>query len=56
MSMLLTEAGVKVDDSTFVQRLKNLQAVPDLAKFAKDLYDAANNLQDIIGAIVSAAA
>lgn len=56
MAMLLTEAGVKVDDSTFMERLKNLKAVPDLATFAKDLYDAAKNLQDIIGAIADAAA
>lgn len=56
MAELLTLNGVKVDDSTFTQRLKSLKAVPDLVKFGKDLNTAAKNLQDMIGAIAPLAA
>jgi hypothetical protein len=55
MAFLLTEAGVKVDDSTFMERLKNLRALPDLQAFAKDLQSAAKNLQSIVDTISAAA-
>jgi len=56
MAMLLTEAGIKVDDSTFATRLKNLAALPDLIKFGKELNDAAKDLQEMIGTIAAMAA
>ena len=56
MAMLLTEAGVKVDDNTFVQRIKSLAALPDLLSFANELRGAAENVQSLVGSISQMAA
>ena len=56
MEMLLTVNGVAVDNSKFTDRMKNLKALPELAKFGKNLNTAAKNLQDMIAAIAPVAA
>ena len=50
MAFLLTEAGIKVDDRTFMQKLRAFDNIPDLVSLAKDLKDAASDIQDIVGA------
>ncbi len=52
MAMLLTEAGVDVDDSTEMQKLAKLRNVGNIAKAAKDVYDAAVDVQEIIDKII----
>jgi hypothetical protein len=51
MAFLLTEAGVKVDDRTFMEKIKSLNAVPDFMSLANDLRTAAQDIQDIVGAL-----
>ncbi len=51
MAMLLTEAGIDVDDSTEMQKLAKLKNVGSVAKAAKDVYDAAMDVQEIIDKI-----
>jgi len=47
MAMLLTEAGLKMDDRTFGERLRQLD-VDDWAKIVKELYDASKELVDTL--------
>lgn len=51
MAMLLTEAGVDVDDSTALQKIKKLRDLGSLKEAAKEIYGAAKSLQDIIEAM-----
>jgi hypothetical protein len=53
MSYLLTEAGVEVDDRTFVQKLKALENLSDLKSIGKEMYDAGKNLKTVIEAIAA---
>lgn len=51
MGYLLTEAGVEVDDRTFVEKIKALDNLSELKTIGKDLFDAGKNLKTIIDAI-----
>jgi hypothetical protein len=51
MGFLLTEAGVEVDDRTFVDKIKGLEGLSELKKIGKEMFDAGKNLKTIIDAI-----
>ena len=51
MAMLLTEAGVDVDDSTALQKIRKLRDTDSIKEAAKEIYGAAKSLQDIIEAM-----
>lgn len=55
MAMLLTLAGVEVDDKTFAERIQSLKAIPDLVSFGSNLKTAAKNIYDMVGTISKAA-
>jgi len=55
MAMLLTEAGVKVDDTTFTQTMSSLKhpgemlsVIEEIVSNAKDIYDLVNNIRDAV--------
>ncbi|HKC26510.1 MAG TPA: hypothetical protein VKB75_00730 [Jatrophihabitans sp.] len=48
MAMLLTEAGVKVDERTFSQRMSSLDGVSDFASLANELRTAAQNIAEMV--------
>jgi hypothetical protein len=51
MGFLLTEAGVEVDDRTFVEKIKGLEGLSELKNIGKEMFDAGKNLKTIIDAI-----
>lgn len=51
MAYLLTENGVEVDDSTAMQKLKELRGLGSIKEAASEIYSAATNLQTLIEAI-----
>jgi hypothetical protein len=51
MAYLLTENGIEVDDSTFVQKLKELKNLKDVAAAGKEIFGAAKDVYDLIAAI-----
>lgn len=51
MAFLLTENGVEVDDSTAMEKLRDLRNVGSIAEAAKAVYDAAKDVQDIVEAL-----
>jgi hypothetical protein len=55
MAMLLTLAGVEVDDRTFAERMQSLKALPDLVSFGSNLKSAAKNIYEMVGTISKAA-
>jgi hypothetical protein len=51
MAFLLKESGVEVDDATFMQQLKGLKNLSQIKTAAKEIYDAATDLQTLIATI-----
>jgi hypothetical protein len=55
MSFLLTEAGIKVDDRIFTERLRDFGTLKEIAGYCSDLKSAADNLQKIVETVAKAA-
>jgi len=51
MAMLLTEAGIQVDDRTAVQKLRSLQGLKSVKDAAKELHTAIEDIKSIIEAM-----
>jgi hypothetical protein len=49
LAPLLTEAGVQVDDRTVLQKLKQFDGLGSLKDAANALYEAASDIQDVMG-------
>lgn len=48
MAMLLTEAGVAVDDRTFVEKMARLKNPREVASAAKEVYEGAKGIYALI--------